>query len=205
MNRSLFLCVLSTLVWCLPVATFAADRPVGDKAEPVRVLTRSSTKADSVVHNGPVKDFEVNLRYKVYDLEVNGWSRGGELQVELTRKGEPVSLIDKEPHILVKVREHPKRQSSLRVHHSVESLLKGKYWGSIGGSPERIEEVEIAISFHGKQGTLRVTFTGDEIRRIKEEVVTKSAPEVKVRPKAVSSAPQPNNPPQETRILDRKK
>lgn len=186
MNRSIFPSFLSAFVWCLPLGVFAAEPPVGEKAEPGRVLTRSSTEENSVVHNGPVKDLKVNLRYKVYDVEVNGWSRGGELQVELTRKGMPVSLIDKEPFILVKVREHPKRQTALRVHHSVESLLNGKYWGSIGGSPERIEEVEIAISFHGKQGTLRVTFTGDEIRRIKEEVKTKSTTD----PEALSS-PRP--------------
>ena len=44
---------------------------------------RSSEDEDSLLHNGPVRDFVVAVRYKVY----KGVWPGGELHVELTHKG----------------------------------------------------------------------------------------------------------------------
>ena len=138
--------------------------------EQKHVITRSSDDQDSLLHNGPVKDFVVAVRYKAYE-EVR---TGGELHVELTQKGNPVTLLDKEPHLFVKYK-NPKwlKYGNLKVHHSIESLLKGHYWGRIAPNPDATEDVTVAIIFPGKQGTLRVTFNPKEILAIKEVIDTK--------------------------------
>lgn len=132
------------------------------------VLLRASGDQESLVHNGPVKDFVFAVRYVVY----KGVEGAGELHVELRHQGVPVPLLDKEPQIHVKYKDPKwwKYADAHIVHHSIESLMKGHYWTRMAPNPDTWEEVHVRVIFPGKQGTLGVTFTPEEILSTKEVV-----------------------------------
>ena len=163
---------LGSLVITFPgILACGGDSPVEDSAgtKENHVIRRFSEDQDSLVHNGPVTDLVFAVRYKVY-REV--WT-GGEMHVELTRKGIPVSLLDKEPHFHVKYRNPKwKDNGAHKVQYSIESQLKGHFWGRINPNPDTMEGVTVAIIFPGKQGTLRVTFTPEELLAIREIIDT---------------------------------